>query len=950
MSGVKVQAPDRLNASFVSNVSKLMFASKASALLSILVGTLVLFGYAFDVTLFKNIDFGGVSMKVNAAIAFIFAGAALWLLVPDKRLKTQHLFGIICALVVLFIGGLTLSEYLFGWDFGIDDIFFTGRMAQGTALSFLCLGLALTLFDVKTHLIQWPTQLLILPVALISLVAILGYLFGDTEVIGISAYTKMAMHTSLLLLALSIGILFARPTCGFMAVASSDALGSQFLRRVVPVVFFVLIFMGGLRLGGERIGLFGTKYGVSIFVTRIFVIFLLVIWNSANNLNRVDKKNKQAEIDLLKKNDDLLVLSERIEVILSSANVGAWSLDLVTDIAWRNLVHDQIFGYPSLLMKWGSEIFLTHVLPEDREMVKQSVEKAFTTGKFAIDCRITRVDNKEVRFISARGKIFFNENAKPIRMLGTTTDITEQKNMEEKIRKDQKFVELVLENVPNMIFVKEASELKFVQFNKAAEELLGYSKTDLIGKNDYDFFPKSEADFFTSTDRSIFEERKLFDIPEESIHTRLKGERILHTKKIPLYDSQGMPEFLLGISEDITELKKLTLERERREALVMSASRINLLLQNALDAVVGMNNQGIITSWNNQSAVIFGWSNEEAVGQKMANLIIPLQYREAHQMGLDKFVSTGIGPILNRRIELTALNRDQMEFPIELTVIPLEADHSWEFYAFIRDISDRKKIEQHQKNLLESENLAKVAAEQSVLMRDEFISIAAHELKTPLTPLSMQLQVISRVLSRESSDELSASIKTDLLKLTQNSREQLDRFSKLIDELLDVTRITAGQLILNLEEANLSTIIQRLLERYQNVISKAGSLIQTQIDPQIQGIFDAERVEQMVENLLTNAIKYGKGKGIEITAKVQGEKAILSVKDHGIGISKEDQQKIFNRFVRAVSVMKFSGLGLGLYINKKIVEAHGGSIRVESEIDQGSTFIVELPFKQTTSS
>src|SRR3972149_2809866 len=136
-------------------------------------------------------------------------------------------------------------------------------------------------------------------------------------------------------------------------------------------------------------------------------------------------------------------------------------------------------------------------------------------------------------------------------------EIAERNRVEEEIRQTQSFLNSVVENIPDMIFVKDAKDLKFVRFNKAGEELLGYSRENLIGKTDYDFFPKGEADFFTSKDREVLEGSKLHDIPEEPIHTRNKGRRILHTKKILIFNAVGKPRYLLGISEDITERKRV---------------------------------------------------------------------------------------------------------------------------------------------------------------------------------------------------------------------------------------------------------------------------------------------------------------------------------------------------------------------------------------------------------
>ncbi|OFY83188.1 MAG: hypothetical protein A3F72_21470 [Bacteroidetes bacterium RIFCSPLOWO2_12_FULL_35_15] len=149
------------------------------------------------------------------------------------------------------------------------------------------------------------------------------------------------------------------------------------------------------------------------------------------------------------------------------------------------------------------------------------------------------------------------ETAEGLLVSAAIRDITEKKKVDEALRNSELFLNSIVENIPNMLFVKDAKDLKFVRFNKAGEELLGYSKAELIGKNDYDFFPKNEADFFTSKDKKVLESKQFLQIEEETIHTKYKGERILETKKIPILDSKGKPLYLLGISNDITDLKKI---------------------------------------------------------------------------------------------------------------------------------------------------------------------------------------------------------------------------------------------------------------------------------------------------------------------------------------------------------------------------------------------------------
>ncbi len=160
-----------------------------------------------------------------------------------------------------------------------------------------------------------------------------------------------------------------------------------------------------------------------------------------------------------------------------------------------------------------------------------------------------------------------------IGVIETLEDITEQKNAEEALQRSERFLNNVVENIPDMIFIKDARDLRFVRLNRAGEELLGYSREELVGKNDYDFFPKDEADFFTRKDRDVLEHQMVMDIPEEKIQTRVKGTRILHTKKISIPDETGKPGYLMGISEDITEGRRM------EKALQFARNKISLLNQ-----------------------------------------------------------------------------------------------------------------------------------------------------------------------------------------------------------------------------------------------------------------------------------------------------------------------------------------------------------------------------------
>jgi signal transduction histidine kinase len=179
--------------------------------------------------------------------------------------------------------------------------------------------------------------------------------------------------------------------------------------------------------------------------------------------------------------------------------------------------------------------------------------------------------------------------------------------------------------------------------------------------------------------------------------------------------------------------------------------------------------------------------------------------------------------------------------------------------------------------------------------------------------------------------------------MLQISDAQVTRLSRLIDQLLDVSRLREGRLALNAEALSLSDLVHDVLAQVKHDIEVADCAVVLHLEPGVCGIWDRLRIEQVLINLITNATKYAAGKPVEITLSRTPDTAVLMVKDQGIGIDKIDHQRIFERFERAVPIKNYGGLGLGLYISRQIVEIHGGSISVISELGQGATFKVELP-------
>ncbi|AKT38766.1 uncharacterized protein CMC5_029120 [Chondromyces crocatus] len=230
-------------------------------------------------------------------------------------------------------------------------------------------------------------------------------------------------------------------------------------------------------------------------------------------------------------------------------------------------------------------------------------------------------------------------------------------------------------------------------------------------------------------------------------------------------------------------------------------------------------------------------------------------------------------------------------------------------------------------------------AQQAVRVRDDFLGIAGHELKTPLTALQLSLQGLARLpsVAGAGGEQNVASRRLG------SCLRQVDRLGKLTNELLDVSRITSGRLSLHLESVELTALARDVLARMADELARAGCDVRLRVEGELVGHWDRARVDQILSNLLSNAAKYGKGRPIELSLRRGEGTAQLVVRDEGIGVAPEDQGRIFERFERAVSERNYGGLGLGLWIVRQIVEVHGGAVRVDSAVGQGSTFTVELP-------
>ncbi len=248
------------------------------------------------------------------------------------------------------------------------------------------------------------------------------------------------------------------------------------------------------------------------------------------------------------------------------------------------------------------------------------------------------------------------------------------------------------------------------------------------------------------------------------------------------------------------------------------------------------------------------------------------------------------------------------------------------------DITEQKRANEERERLLKQLG-------EAVRLRDEFLSIASHELNTPLTSLSLKLQSLTRAADANPQAGSTPLLRRDI----ELMRRQVHRLAALVNDLLDVSRISTGRMKLTLEPVDLSELLHEVVSRFEPEAARAGCRLEVRVVPSVVGHWDRGRLEQVISNLLSNALKYGAGQPVRISVEPAGERARLVVQDQGIGITPEALHRIFEKFERGVSDRHYGGLGLGLYVTRQIVEALRGEIRVESVPARGATFTVELP-------
>ncbi len=369
---------------------------------------------------------------------------------------------------------------------------------------------------------------------------------------------------------------------------------------------------------------------------------------------------------------------------------------------------------------------------------------------------------------------------------------------------------------------------------------------------------------------------------------------------------------------------------------VFERTQLAQVFEGALDAVVLIDEEGIIRDWNPQAELVFGWPREEAVGRPLADTIIPPRYRAAHLEGMERLRTTGEGRILGKRLELAALRKDGSEFPIELAVTQSRLRGGRKFCAFIRDVTERRRAEDEIRRL--NQELEKNVEERSGSLQevtrelDTFAYTVAHDLRAPLRAM----QGFSEILLLAHAPGLSEGGR-DLLRRISDSGKRMDH---LIQDLLAYSRLSLQAV--PMEEAELSSVVDDARKALGSELQRMRIEIQQPL-PLVR--CHPVTLRQAIKNLLENAAKFvspDRDPKIRVWAEPHGEHTRLWIEDNGIGIPPEHLGNLFRPFHRLHLKEAYPGTGIGLAIVRRALERMGGRAGVESEVGIGSRFWIEV--------
>lgn len=621
------------------------------------------------------------------------------------------------------------------------------------------------------------------------------------------------------------------------------------------------------------------------------------------NEEKIRSMNIQLEERIAERTRNLAVTEERFRLLSKATNDIVKDWDLTANKVWWSESFKTMFGYDPDSVEPGVESWYERLHPDDRVRVKKRMQLIINSGEknWSDEYRFRRADGSYA-YVFDRGYLIHDENNVPIRMVSAIIDLTGLKEKE----REQSRLTSIIENSTDLIgFTSLEGQIQYM--NPAGLEMLGLnSMKEATTKRLDDLFNDKDRKFFN--DHIVPElKQKGFWEGEFQMRSFKNGPVLVHFNIFATYDDSSGKVIGYG-----TVTRDIRRELAFRRAITESAERLRLLANAMPQKVWTADAEGKADYFNEQWMKYSGKSISELLGDGWLQVVHPDDRKENLQLW-NEAINTGEFFQMERR-----LMRADGVYRWHLTRALPHRDNEGNILAWIgssTDIDEQKKQEEK---------------------KDEFISIASHELKTPLTSLKAYTQLVESVIKEEQPDI--KKLQSYILK----TGNYIEKLNSLVSDLLDVSKIQSGKLTFTMEEVNFDEMVIESLEMLQHT-NHHSLLLKGSTGCRIKG--DKARLEQVVENLISNAVKYSpKADKVDIQLGIENNCVKFSVTDYGIGIPPDKLDNIFNRFYRVEGMAhKFQGLGIGLFISSEIIKRHRGKIWAESIAGKGSTFHFTIP-------
>lgn len=509
-----------------------------------------------------------------------------------------------------------------------------------------------------------------------------------------------------------------------------------------------------------------------------------------------------------------------------------------------------------------------------------------------------------------------------------TADLTK---IQESLQLSEEKYRKLVEEAGDVVYTSDYNGY-FTYINPMSIKLTGYTEHELVGKHFLEIIDPEWKERVAKFYKDQFDNRiqeTLFSFPiitksgekkwiEQTVIQQKIGDRIM--------GHQAIVRDITERKKNEEEIKQKSEELERsNKNLKDSEQQIQSIFNSAPDAVIVINHESTIVKWNHKAEKLFYWNESEVMGKPLYDFIIPERYRERHKNGMKHYLSSGEGPFINKDVELEAINKKGIEFNISLTIAPVGIKDKILFIGFIRDITQRKKIEEEIKQ--KSGEL-----ERSNQELEQFAYVASHDLQEPLRTINNFVGL----LEKNSSTKVDEDTKLYFKFIVNASSKMQD----LIKDLLEYSRVGRNMTIASVD---CNAIVKEVIALMDASIKESSAKITVASLPVLKG--NETELKRLFQNLLSNAVKFRKQNDapvITITAEDKGTEYLFAITDNGIGIEEQFIPKLFIIFQRLHSEDQYAGTGIGLATCKKIVMLHGGKIWVESKIGEGSTFYFTL--------